>query len=255
VKPYWLLEDFDVRTLVGAGLSTALLQEYFDNPRTFVIVKLGNATSDAQLPHATYVMSFANFVQFRNAASSGSIPSNVKYILYDNERWPATPQAEQDQPITYAAEAEQVAHQHGLGLIFTPAANLSMVLNAAYSNATKYSGYLNLSIPSQGARVSDVFEIQAQQDEGFPDFGHFVAASAAQARAANPRALLLVGITTKAPAQDVTPQLLLQDYAATRSEVSGYWLNIPGGQGKGPQSPQVAVAFLQMLAPQLGYSG
>ena len=74
-----------------------------------------------------------------------------------------------------------------------------------------------------------------------------------QAQATNPRALIMVGLTTARSHQAaVTPQLLLNDYATTRPLVSGYWLNIPGGQG-GPRYPQVAVEFLQALAPQLGY--
>ena len=254
-RPYWLLEEFSVEPLLRAGLSSALLQAYFNNPRTFLIVKLGSATTDPLLPDATYVMSFASYRQLQGAFASGSIPSNIKYILYDNERWAATPASEQARPITYAADAEQLAHSHRLGLIFTPAANLSMVLSASYTNTTKYTGYLNLSIAAQGARVSDVFEIQAQQDEGLTDFNSFVSGAVGQARAANPNALILAGLTSKAPAQTVTPQLLLDDYRSTRSEVSGFWLNIPGGTPKGPQNPQVAVAFLEALAPQLGYSG
>ncbi len=145
-----------------------------------------------------------------------------------------------------------MAHQHGLGLIFTPAANLSMVLSPSYSNATKYDGYTSLGIASQAAPHTDVLEIQAQQDEGTSGFNSFVSSAVSQAQAANPQALIMVGLTTAAPHQVVTPQILLNDYNATRPLVSGYWLNIPGGQG-GPRDPQVAVAFLQALAPQLGY--
>jgi hypothetical protein len=251
-KPYWLLEKFSVPVLLGAGLSQAMLQEYFNNPQTFVIVRSADPSKYSLLPAATYVMSFADYQRMMNAISSGSIPSYVKLLLYDNEKWPSTPAAQQQQPFTYEAEAETVAHQHGLGLIFTPAANLSTVLSPAYSNETKYDGYTSLGIASQGAAHADVLEIQAQQDEGTSGFDSFVSSTVNQAQAANPHALVMVGLTTSAPRLAITPQILLSDYAATRSLVSGYWLNIPGGQG-GPHNPQVGVAFLQALAPQLGY--
>ncbi len=229
-----------------------MLQDYFNNPQTFLIVKSAHPAKDPLLPNATYVVSFADYQQLVDAISAGSIPSYVKLVLYDDEKWPATPLAQQQQPFTYEAEAETLAHQHGLGLVFTPAANLSTVLSTAYSNATKYDGYTGLGIASQSAAHADVVEIQGQQDEGTSGFNGFVSAAVSQAQATNPRALVMVGLTTSAPHQAITSQLLLNDYAATRPMVSGYWLNVPGGLG-GPRNPQVAVAFLQALAPQLGY--
>ena len=209
-----------------------MLAAYFDNPQTFLIVKSANPAKDPLLPNATYVMSFADYQQMVDAISSGSIPSYIKWVLYDDEKWPSTPVAQQQQPFTYEAEAQTVAHEHGLGLIFTPAANLTTVLSTAYSNATKYDGYTGLGIASQAAPHADVLEIQAQQDESAPGFNSFVSSVVSQAQATNQRALIMVGLTTAAPRQAaVTPQLLLNDYATTRPLVSGYWLNIPGGRG------------------------
>ncbi len=251
-KPYWFLEKFSVSPLLGAGLSQSMLQDYFNNPQTFLIVKAADPSKDPLLPDATYVMSFSNYEQMTDSISSGSIPPYVKLLLYDDEKWAATPVAQQQQPFTYEAEAETLAHQHGLGFVFTPAANLATVLSTAYSSATKYDGYTSLGIASQGAAHADVLEIQSQQDEGTSGFNSFVSSTVSQAEAANPHALVMAGLTTSAPRLAITPQILLDDYAATRPLVSGYWLNIPGGQG-GPRNPQVAVAFLQALAPQLGY--
>jgi hypothetical protein len=252
VKPYWILEKFSVSPLLQAGLSQSMLQDYFNNPHTFVIVTSGDLSMDPLLPAATYVMDFHNAQQMMHALSVGSVPSYIKLLLYDDEKWPSTPVAQQQQPFTYEAEAEAAANQHGLGFVFTPAANLSTVLSTAYSNATKYDGYASLGIASQGAAHADVLEIQSQQDEGTSGFNSFVSTTVSQAKTANPSALVMVGLTTAAPRMAITPQILLNDYATTRPLVSGYWLNIPGGPG-GPHNPQVAVAFLQALAPQLGY--
>ena len=252
-RPYWLLENFSVQKLLDAGLPLSLLQSYFNNPKTFVIVKAGAPTSNQYLPDATYVMSFANYRKMRQALNFGLVPSNIRYLLFDDEKWPATPATEQAQPFQYESAAESLSHARGLGLIFTPAANLSTVLNPAYTETTKYDGYVSLGIGSNGAKYANVLEIQSQQDEALGGFVSFVTQAAAQAEAANPNVLVLAGLTTNGPGDAITPQLLLNDYNATRDAVSGYWLNIPGGHGKGPRNPQVAVQFLQQLAPQLGY--
>jgi hypothetical protein len=252
-RPYWLLENFSISPLLDAGLPISLLQSYFNNPQTFVIVKEGVAAPNPHLPNATYAMSFANYEAMQQAVSSGAVPANIHYLLFDDEKWRATPPNEQAQPFQYESAAESLAHAHGLGLIFTPAANLSTVLNPAYTNTTKYDGYVSLGIGSNGARHANVLELQSQQEEGLSGFVPFVTQAAAQAQAANPNVLVLAGLTTIAPAQAITSQVLLNDYNATRGAVSGYWLNIPGGHGNGPRNPQVAVQFLQQLAPQLGY--
>ncbi len=239
--------------LLRAGLSVTLLQDYFNSARTFLIEKLGTTTSVPLLPDATHVMTFANYRQLQAALASGAVPPNVRYILYDNEHWAATPAAEQVRPITYAAAAEQVAHQHGRGLIFTPAANLSTVLSSSYDNNTKYTGYLDLSLAAEGARVSDVFEIQAQQDEGLSGFTSFVAGAVDQALDRQPESADPAGTHHQCAGPVGHPEAPTHDYAATRSQVSGYWLNIPGGTPHRPRSPQVAVEFLEALAPQLGY--
>ncbi len=251
-KPYWLLEKFSVHALLGAGLPQTLLEQYFNNAQTFLIVRPSDPTKDPLLPKATYVMSFADYQSMVDEISSASIPSYVRLLLYDDEVWPATPLAQQQQPFTYEAEAQALAHQHGFSLVFTPAANLSTALSPAYSNATRFDGYTTLGIASQAAPHADVLEIQAQQDEASSGFESFVSSAVSQAQAANPHALILVGLTTAPPHQVVTSQQLLSAYDAVRPIVSGYWLNVPGGQG-GPRQPGVAVAFLQALAPQLGY--
>ena len=230
-----------------------MLAAYFDNPQTFLIVKSANPAKDPLLPNATYVMSFADYQQMVDAISSGSIPSYIKWVLYDDEKWPSTPVAQQQQPFTYEAEAQTVAHEHGLGLIFTPAANLTTVLSTAYSNATKYDGYTGLGIASQAAPHADVLEIQAQQDESAPGFNSFVSSVVSQAQATNQRALIMVGLTTAAPAPGRCYAAALAQRLRHDEAVGLGLLAEHSGRTGGPRDPQVAVAFLQALAPQLGY--
>jgi hypothetical protein len=252
--PYWLLEDFDVAPLLQAGLSQSMLTGFFNTPRTFLIIKPGKTQYDAMLPAATKVMSFSSYARMQAAINGGQIPSDVHWILYDNESWSATPSNEQHAPINYAQQAETLAHQHGYRMIFTPAADLAPLLSSTYTAANRFTGYLNLDIASQGAKVSDVFEIQAQQEEATSAFASFTSTAVSQAKAANPNALVLLGLTTAAPKSVITGQTMLDAYNATKGEVSGYWINLPGGTQSGPTHPDAAVQFLQMLAPSLGIS-
>ncbi len=104
-----------------------------------------------------------------------------------------------------------------------------------------------------GAATSDVVEIQGQQAEDEPGFTSFVSQAAAQARAAAPTHLVLLGITTSIPGSGpVSPATLSSVVASTRPLVDGYWLNIPGqssqcpGCGQADASP--AVSFLEAYA-------
>ena len=71
-----------------------LLQDYFDNPQTFLIVKSAHPAKDPLLPNATYVMSFANYQQLRMRSFRVDSPLH-QVVLYDDEKWPSTPVAQQ----------------------------------------------------------------------------------------------------------------------------------------------------------------
>lgn len=254
--PRWLLEDYDISVLLDAGLSSTLLKEYFDNPATFLIIKPGHPADDAMLPNATRVASFASFRQMQRSVDAGSLPTGCRYLLYDNESWSATPRNEQQDPSSYAQEAEQLAHARGLGFIFTPAADLVPLLDSSYNSRTRFAGYLQLGMAGW-ARYSDVFDIQAQQFETDPGFAQFVETATSQAKQANPSVVVMVGLTTAVPSGTVTVQDMLDAYRAASGLAAGYWLNIPGGQatgGAGPEGADLAVGFLEQLGPTFGYS-
>lgn len=198
------------------------------------------------------------------AILDSTIEPGVKYVLYDNEAWASTPADEKAAPFTFATRALALAHAHGLQLIFTPAANLSPILNRTYtasnqlgSGQGKFSGYLELNMAGHGAAASDIVEIQGQQAEDEPGFTSFVSKAAAQAKAAAPTHLVLLGITTSIPGSGpVSAATLTGVVAATRSLVDGYWLNIPGQSPQCPNCGQVdagpAVSFLESYAATSG---
>ena len=70
-------------------------------------------------------------------------------------------------------------------------------------------------------------------------------AAAAQAREANPRVRIFAGLSTNPSGKPVTGKQLYGAVQATRDDVEGYWLNIPGGGAYCPKcgQPQPQVHF------------
>ncbi len=262
--PYWLVEDFTLALLEKNGLPAATITSLFNSPRTLLIVRPHGGIPDSLVPLATKVQSFASFTTMQSAILGSTIEPGVKYVLYDNEAWASTPANEKAAPFTFAAQALALAHAHGLQMIFTPAANLTPILNPSYtasnqlaSGRGKFSGYLNLNMAGQGAAASDIVEIQGQQAETEPGFTSFVSQAVSQARAAAPTHLVLLGITTSIPGSGpVSAATLTGVVGATRSLVNGYWLNIPGQSPQCPNCGQVAagpaVSFLESYAAASG---
>jgi len=262
--PYWLVEDFTLALLERNGLPASTITKLFNSPRTLLIVRPKGSAPDALVPLATKVQSFASFTALQAAILGSTIEPGVKYVLYDNEDWASTPADEQAAPFAFAARALALAHAHGLQMIFTPAANLSPVLNRTYTASNqlgsaqgKFSGYLDLNMAGQAAAASDVVEIQGQQAEDEPGFTSFVRQAASQARAAAPTHPVLLGITTSIPGSGpVSAAALTGVVATTRSLVDGYWLNIPGHSAQCPDCGQAdagpAVSFLESYAAASG---
>ncbi len=251
-KPAWIIADWAVAQLQHAALSPQLVNYFFNNASTYLIVHPGEKRVDAQLPDATRVQRFTSFVDMQKAFADGTILPGIKAIMYDNEAWSFTPANEKDQPIAYATQAEALAHAHGMEAIFTPAANLATL----HASGSKYSDYLSQGLAGQGARVADVFDIQSQQAEATSEFLPFVTQAVSQARAANSHAVIMTGIGPNPGGRTVTASDIMAAYQSTRAEVAGYWLNLPAGNPQCPQcgkaQPQVAVSFLQSLAQTLG---
>ena len=257
-KPAWIVADWAIADMEKAGLPSNLVTYFFDNPGTYLIVHSGKAKVDAAIPKATRVERFTSYATLQAAVSQGSLMPGVSALMYDNEAWSFTPPSEQSNPMQYAAQAETLAHQHHLKIIFAPAANLAELGAAANGAMDKYGNYLAQHLAT-GSRVSDVFDIQSQQAEGTPQFASFVDQAVGQARDANPGAILMAGIGPNPGGRTVTSTQVLDALQSVRTQVSGFWLNLPAGTPECPQcgrvQPQVAVQVLKSLASSLGVQG
>ncbi len=184
--------------------------------------------------------------------------ANVWGVLYDPESWPFTPMAERLNVPHYASLAARLAHARGMRLLVTPATDLVHSISP-YQRRRNFGDaareFIRLKIAAQTAPAADVYEIQSQGAE--PDarlFVWYVRQAAAQVRRANPRALVLAGLSTNPHGLRVTAKEIFKEFQATRNLVQGYWLNVPGGGPGCPTcgraQPQVAIEFLKMLRGQ-----
>lgn len=183
---------------------------------------------------ATPVVTYPSVSELRSALEDNSLPAGTGAVLYDPEAWSYTPAAEQRNPVQAATQAAALAHAHGLKIIVAPSLNLTTVLDPG-SSAPRWQTFLDLRLAGPMAKIADTVELQAQSLERDPAiYKTFVHAAAAQARADNPNVTVLAGLSTNPPGAAVNSQQLTDAIVASRPNVDGYWLNIPG---QGPRCP------------------
>jgi hypothetical protein len=244
--PRWLLAGPGINAIAGDPEASPLL----DGARPFLA--LGRSTVIPPAWDAVPYVSFKSVAAIEAAFAAGGFAPEVRGIMYDNESWPFTPVEEQRNPALYEKSAADLAHGRGLLFLAAPAVDLVSVL-APSRRSDRWDAYLGLGIAADAARHADIFDIQAQGAEHDPRlFADFVRAAAAQARQANPRVLVLAGVSTNPNGRRVDADDILRAIAATREIVDGYWLNIPRPGVHCPRCndyrPDIAIEVLHRLA-------
>jgi Tfp pilus assembly protein PilV len=242
---HWLVSDKALRLLGSAGMDAAQQAAVFDTPQTYLTSDSADVVSG--FSRAVRTQTFTSVDALRTALEANRLAPGVRAILYDDENWPLTSVSEQRDPDSAQAQAASLARAHGLQLIAAPATDLSRVLAPGERG---YDAYLRLNLAGGAARSADVVDIQAQGSESdAATYTDFVRRAAAQARAANPKVVVLAGISTNPSGRHVTADQLRAAIAATSSTVDGYWLNIPAAGTACPRCgqprPDVAVDLLR----------
>jgi hypothetical protein len=247
----WIISEGAVARLLATPHPEGLVRRAFDNPRTWLIVG-SSPRADLQNWKCLRILSFKSYAEMKEKLGT---PTGIWGVLYDPESWEFTPLEERRNVPYYAAEAARLAHSRGLQFIVTPATNLVRALvpprpDRKFKDSVEDLGRLKLA--TQIAPAADVYEIQSQ---GAADerelFLRYVTQEAAQVRAANPRAILLAGLSTNPHGLQVTGQQVFQEVLDTLHLVEGYWLNVPQGGPTcptcGPARPAVAIQLLELL--------
>lgn len=238
----WIMGGGELSAAEAAGAPSV---RYAVSPaHLFVLLLRGQRSTAGQ-----EVADFRSYAEFRKMLRQGSIPAGVHWVMYDNEQWALTPAAEQADPVRYEQLFARLAHRHHYQVILAPAQDLvpGFDKNRFRAGQAAWKSYLSMGLARASARAADIYEIQAQPYEmsvyrSQHAYASFVAAAAAQARAANPNVVIYAGLSTQRVSD---AGQLRQDYLATRGVVDGYWLNIPRHDQPGP--PALADQFLRDL--------
>lgn len=192
---------------------------------------------------------------------SGAIAvSGVPTVMYDDENWTKTPDAEKSGVCSAMKQFTQEAHANGLATIMAPDQNLAspgVITSFQGGESEDWQTHLRLGLGScAAASGTNAYHIMSQPfqthwcggqggacEGSEADFAAFVTQAALQARAVSPGLTLTAGLTTN-PRYNTTPQALYQDTLDTRDLVGGYWLNVAGS----PSNPGTAVQYLEMLS-------
>lgn len=247
-QTHWIISSEAINELKSVNVSDNLLNTAFNNGSTYFTGKDSSA-----LPNAIPTETFTSFAAMQSAFNSHTVASTVQAILYDSEDWQFTPSNEQQDPVGYAKQAAQLAHDHGMKLIFTPATDLLSVLKPEVTS-DKYDAFLALNILGQSAKYVDAIDVQAQGSQGTSNYVTFLQQAAAQIKAANSSVEIFGGMSSEPSGKTVSAADLLSDYNATKQYVEGYWMNIPVNSSYCPNcksgNPDVALSFLQDIYPQ-----
>lgn len=200
--------------------------------------------------NALPMRSFTSYAHIERAFESNAVDPHVRAIMYDNEGWNFTPPEEQRDPRGFTRKAADLVHAHHLLFVSAPAVTITRLL--APGAQKRYDAYLRLMIAADSARYSDVYDIQAQGSvRNIARYSEFVKRAAAQARAANPKVMILAGISTNPSGQRVTADDILHAIDATRDNVDGYWFNIPQPSAYSPNCndfrPDIAIDVFDRL--------
>jgi hypothetical protein len=191
---------------------------------------------------------FTSYADFIGRLRRHAMPAGVRAVAYDPELWQATPFTERLFPGRYMALFAAAAHRHGYAAILMPGRDLL----AAARSCRQQSGedldaaFLRCGLATEGARLSQIFEIQTAPVElSSTEARGFAAACAKQARAANPSVVLIASLSTQPGTRWVNGWQLARAAAAVRPYVQGFQLNMTR------RSARAAVSFLLRTFPAL----
>jgi len=238
----WIMGSGELSAAQAAGASS--VRYAVGSAHLFVLLLRGQTSTAGQ-----EVADFRSYAELKKMIRQGTIPPGIRWVMYDNEQWSLTPADEQADPVHYEQLFARLAHRQGYKVILAPAQDLvpGFDKNSFRGGKAVWPSYLSMGLAAASARAADIYEIQAQPYEmsvyrSQHAYADFVAAAAAQARAANPGIAIYAGLSTQRVSSAAQ---LLQDYEATRNLVDGYWLNIPRHDQPGP--PGLADQFLRTI--------
>jgi hypothetical protein len=233
-----MLLDRAVLEMRAAGASRTLL-DFVNRPQDLVSTPLARAKP---LTNATRVQVFSSYAGIAHALANDHIAADTKAVVYDNERSTGTPAAELEDPVRYCRLTAGLLHRSGLEYIASPGFDLS---GPRPANGEWFRQFARAGLMECG-RYADYLDIQDQLVQGTSTYARDARAAATLLHQINPRARLLMGLSTSPSGRLSTAGQLWRAYQDTSRSVNGYWLNVPHNVS-GHSVPAVAIQFLQKM--------
>ena len=221
--------------ILNGSVLRALVSKNGQLSRTFAFRRTyvgGPARSRPPVPRLPGIVEptaiYKSYAAFARDLASGPLPRTVRAVMYDPEKWPGTPLAEQRDPRAFMLRFSRLARARGLVPILAPARDLVLVPGAACpkrpgENLTR--AYLRCGLATADAHAA-VLVVQSQLDElSVPAFRHFLAVAGQQARAGNPHVAVIAQLATAPDGQTATAGQLVAAARSVSAMVQGFSLN------------------------------
>jgi len=206
------------------------LADTFAGRTTYVAAPTGSRSGVPPLAgtvEATAI--FTSYAAFAADIAAGRLPRSDHAVLYDVEKWGATPPAEQRNPKAYMRMFSKLARAHGLLPILAPGRDLVLVRDGAcgkQGGENLNEAYIRCNLAGADAHAAALV-VQAQVNQSdVRAFHNFLIQAVRQARAGNPGVAVLAQLATAPLGR---PASLAELVAAARSVnglVQGFSLNI-----------------------------
>jgi hypothetical protein len=237
---YWLISGQDLELM--KSMAPRLVARVLSSPTTLVL--LGSGAPSA-LDGAVPTELFTSYSAFERDLARGRIAAATRAVAYDPEFWPGTPAQEQAAPLRQMALFARAARRAGYQAVLMPGRDLLLSQRGQCRKRrgeTLNSAFLRCHL-ANGAHFAQLFEIQSAPVElAAGSLRGFVAASAREAHAANPSAIVVATLSTVSGHRPVGLAQLERAAHEMRPFVEGFQLNIT------PGTVRVAIALLQKLA-------
>jgi len=236
-----VLLDRAVLDMHAAGASPALL-DFVNRSQSLVSTP---HDKPRPLTNATRIQVFNSYAGIAHALARHRIAANTRAVLYDNERATGTPAAELKDPVRYCRMTARLLHHNGLEYIASPGFDLAgpRPANGEWFRQFVRAGLMGCALHA------DYLDIQDQLKQGTPTYARDAQAAAWLLHRINPRAKLLMGLSTSPSGRLDTAGRLWRAYQDTNRFVDGYWLNVPRNVS-GHSRPSVALRFLHKVVRQ-----
>lgn len=172
---------------------------------------------------------YTSYAAFAADIAAGRLPRPYHAVLYDIEKWGATPFAEQQNPKAYMVRFSELARAHGLLPILAPARDLALVPGGSCekrSGENLNEAYLRCGLAGADAHAAAlVVQSQVNQND-VPAFRGFLTQAVKQARAGNPQVAVLAQLATAPLGREASLAELVAAARSVKGLVQGFSLNV-----------------------------